>query len=82
MLLLGVIDVIDQLTDKEENLYWKVCFYSEMEAPGRAAKFPSCVIGHLIDCELTVIDRDRALIKRPLRSLGLLVLQVGCTVGL
>lgn len=39
----------------------------------KAAKFHSCVVGHLIDCKLTVIERDCALLLRrhmALRSLA------------
>lgn len=35
-----------------------------MEASVKAAKFHSCVVGHLIDCKLTVIERDSALLLR------------------
>lgn len=35
-----------------------------MEASVKAAKFNSCVVGHLIDCKLTVIERDFTLLLR------------------
>lgn len=47
--------------------------FFQMEASVKAAKFHSCVVGHLIDCKLTVIERDCILLLRrdmALRSLA------------
>lgn len=59
MLLLGVIDVTDQpIQTREKSIVWKIFFPFKLEASVKAAKFHSYVVGHPIDCKLTVIERD------------------------
>lgn len=51
----------------------------------KAAKFHSCVVGHLIDCKLTVIERDCALLLRRDMALGFLLhisRRLSCSTGL
>lgn len=60
VLLLGVIDVTDQpIRTRAKSIARKKIFFPfKMEASVKAAKFHSYVVGHPIDCKLTVIERD------------------------
>lgn len=60
VLLLGVIDVTDQpIRTREKSIARKKIFFPfKVEASVKAAKFHSYVVGHPIDCKLTVIERD------------------------